>query len=272
MPNFCKTELLNFGRSLTERPDPASFERHCHIKYELLYVVSGRGKCIVEGKEYPLSDGAVFIFRPLEYHCVCPDPNSVYERYVCNFAESILMDAVRALPILSAKSQGLYFFGYSTGDNFCNVIENLVDYFEKNDPNGAQGEAMAIAAINQLLLLLSHTKEKQVESAGNELINGIIEYLNRNLDKKLSLDETAKRFFISKYYLCRLFRKHTGVSVLAYLNSKRIVMAQHLISSGEPPTAVAYAVGFRDYSSFYRAYVKEIGKPPSFMSNKAVVR
>jgi AraC-like DNA-binding protein len=114
-----------------------------------------------------------------------------------------------------------------------------------------------------LLLLLSCEEKIQADPDGNELVSRIIEYFNENLDKKISLDETAKRFFISKYYLCRLFRRHTGGTVLAYLNSKRIAMAQHLISSGEPPTSVFYAVGFRDYSSFYRAYVKETGKPPS---------
>ena len=81
---------------------------------------------------------------------------------------------------------------------------------------------------------------------------------------------TAKRFFISKYYLCHLFRKHTGVTVLAYLNSKRIAMAHHLISKGEPPTEVAYRVGFQDYSTFYRAYKKETGQAPTEVASRPV--
>ena len=40
-------------------------------------------------------------------------------------------------------------------------------------------------------------------------------------------------------------------------------MAKHLISRGEPPTTVAFEVGFGDYSTFYRAYVKETGRSPS---------
>lgn len=260
---FCKTALINIGDSLDEKPNPYNFEKHCHTKYELLYVVHGSGKCIVEGTEYPLSDGAVFLLRPFEYHYVCPDPESPYERYVLNFKESVLYDGVRELPMLSSKSQGIYFAPPDAGVNFCNAMSSAKEFFIKNDPKGAQSEAMAIALVNQLLLLLASETPPKSQPDDKSLINGIIEYLNENLGEKISLDETAKTFFISKYYLCRLFKKHTGVSMLAYLNSKRIAKARHLIASGERATAVAYAVGFRDYSSFYRAYVKENGKPPS---------
>ena len=262
MAAYCKTELLNFGKSLTEKPDPASFERHCHTKYELLYIVQGCGKCIVEGCEYPLSDGAVFILRPFEYHYVCPDPGSPYERYVLNFKESVLSDAVRTLPILSEKGQGVCFSEHSDS-NFCNAIKNIEPFFEMHGSKSAQSEAMVISLTNQLLLLLDSESPRGEAAAENSLINGIIDYLNENLAEKLSLDETAKRFFISKYYLCRLFKRHTGVSLQSYLSSKRIARARHLLATGERATSVAYSVGFHDYSSFYRAYVKETGKPPS---------
>ena len=266
---FCKTALVALGDSLDEKPDPCKFEKHCHTKYEILYIVKGSGKCIVEGTEYPLSDGAVFLLRPFEYHYVCPDPESPYERYVFNFKESVLYGGVRELPMLSSKSQGIYFSPPSVGVNFCNAISNAEEFFKKNDPKGAQSEAMTITLVNQLLLLLAEKAPQEALSDDKTLINGIIDYLNENLGEKISLDETAKTFFISKYYLCRLFKKHTGVSMLAYLNSKRIAKARHLIASGERATAVAYAVGFHDYSSFYRAYVKETGKPPTVSKQNA---
>ena len=262
MAIYCKTDLISFGNSLTERPDPARFERHCHQKYEILYVSRGKGKCIVEGIEHPIFHGSLFIFRPFEYHYVCPDPDSVYERYVCNFSENALMDAVRSLPMLSDSTQGLHFYGEGIASNFCNVASIIESFAEKNDPKSSQSEAMAVSAVNQLLLLLSRESGSTDESAGNELVGRIIEYLNRNLEQKISLEETAKHFFISKYYLCRLFRRHTGVTVLSYLNSKKIAKAQHLILSGEPPSSVAYAVGFGDYSSFYRLYKKTFGVSP----------
>ena len=265
MKNYCRTALLNFGNSRTEHPDPAQFERHCHEKYELLYIVRGGGKCVVEGAEYPLSDGALFIFRPFEYHYVCPDPDEVYERCVFNFTGDVLLDAVRELPMLGASGNGIYFSGDEVNDNFCNVIESSKALFEENDASDPISEALCISVINQLLLIMGRESGDTEKRAGDELIGQIIAYLNRHLDEKITLDQTAKRFFISKYYLCRLFRNHTGVTVLSYLNSKRIAMAHHLISKGEPPTEVAYRVGFQDYSTFYRAYKKETGQAPTYV-------
>ncbi len=260
---YCKNDAVILRHTTTDRPEPQKFERHCHRQYEMLYVTRGRGKCVVEASEYPLLAGSVFIFRPFEYHYVCPDPECVYERYVCNFDENILMDAVKKLPILNAKTQGICFAGGSKNSNFRNIFMSIGEFFEKSDPKSAESRAMAISTVNQLIILLSGEERAYEKTHENELVRGIIEYFAENMDKKISLDETAKRFFISKYYLCRVFREHTGVTVLSYLNSKRIAMAQHMIASGAPPTEAAYAVGFGDYSSFYRAYVKYAGHSPS---------
>ncbi|MBQ8387794.1 MAG: helix-turn-helix transcriptional regulator [Clostridia bacterium] len=270
MGTFCKTDTINLGRSLTERPDPTVFERHCHQKYELLHIVRGRGKCIVEGSEYPMTDGAVFLLRPFEYHYVCPDPGYTYERYVSNFTSEALLDATRELPMISAKSHGVYFPPEVANNNFCNVIAMSDKLFEADEYRSPRAEAMAISLLNQLLLLLGGGEDSSHLRPADEPIGDIIDYLNRHLDEKITLEQTAKRFFISKYYLCHLFRKHTGVTVLAYLNSKRIALAQHLIASGEPPTEVAYRVGFQDYSTFFRAYKKETGRAPTEVASRSV--
>jgi AraC-like DNA-binding protein len=75
--------------------------------------------------------------------------------------------------------------------------------------------------------------------------------------------QLAKRFFVSKYYLCRAFKKHNGISVHGYVNQKRVMYAKQLIESGETASSAAYRVGFGDYSAFYRAYVKIVGRSPS---------
>lgn len=267
---FCRTDIISLGKDMTEHPDPARFERHCHRKYELLYVVRGKGKCIVEGSEYPMTDGSVFLLRPFEYHYVCPDPDYPYERYVCNFTSEALLDATRELPMISAKSHGIYFPSQVTDNNFCNVAAMSDGLFSEDGIKSPRSEAMAVSLLNQLLLLLGGGEDSSHVRPADEPIGDIIDYLNRHLDEKITLEQTAKRFFISKYYLCHLFRKHTGVTVLSYLNSKRIALAYHLIASGEPPTEVAYRVGFQDYSTFYRAYKKETGRAPTEVASRSV--
>ena len=168
---------------------------------------------------------------------------------------------MKKIPFLTKKSNGIYFPKEALDDNFCNVLVAGNSYFERNSPESAKSEAMCISLVNSLLLMISDTAGDIADDGG--LTGKIIRYINRHITEKISLEETAKKFFISKYYLCRLFKKQTGLTVTSYINSKRIAMAQHLLSRGEPPTEVAYSVGFCDYSTFYRAYVKETGRAPS---------
>ena len=95
-----------------------------------------------------------------------------------------------------------------------------------------------------------------------ELGARVIRYINENIDKNVSLDRLARRFFVSKYHLCRIFHKQTGASIFTYYNTKRMALAQQMINSGESATAVALRLGFRDYSTFYRTFRKQTGHSP----------
>ena len=115
----------------------------------------------------------------------------------------------------------------------------------------------------RLLLLLSFLQPDAPYPAENELVGSLMKYLNEHLTESISLEEMARSFFISKYHLCHTFREHTGTSVISYLTTKRIALAQQHLEDGIPAIRVAELVGFRDYSVFYRAYRKIVGQSPS---------
>ena len=118
------------------------------------------------------------------------------------------------------------------------------------------------ALLSEVVSLLSISTGDPTEYNQDELGARVARYLNRNIDKNISLDKLAGRFFVSKYYLCRAFKKYTGTSVHSYINQKRILYAKQLIDAGETASVVAYKVGYGDYSAFYRAYKNIIGKSP----------
>ena len=72
----------------------------------------------------------------------------------------------------------------------------------------------------------------------------------------------AEKFYISKYYLCRAFHKATGLTVHDYIRLKRLNLARELKAEGKSISEAAMMAGFTDYSSFYRAYLKEYGVSP----------
>lgn len=271
MNRFYTRKYLNVTcfHSYTPEPKQDLFERHCHDYFEILYVVRGEGKYVVEGVEYPLKPQTLLLTRPYEFHYVCPDVSSEYERYILHFELSALIDSAAFLSILQSGSgagHGVYFPAESLTDTVRSVFSEIdlaCEMFANSSHRAAREETMVRADLTRLLFFLSQAKPETVSSDDENIVTRVISHINQNLTREISLDELAQQFFVSKYYLCHAFRKQTGVSVFTYINTKRIAMAQQLLANGEPATAVAYAVGYSTYSSFYRAFCKQTGHPPT---------
>ncbi len=259
--------LIKLRISVTERPDSADFERHCHGMYEMIYVLRGQGSYMVEGTEYPLQPNTVMLLLPYEYHYVRLEEDAPYERCVINFSPDAPYDAVKTLNRFEGnRTAGRYFAVEHLPGNIQQIFASLdiLRTFCKEEGhqlNGA-GRALLRSMLTQLLILLGATGAEDPDVAEETPLSRVLVYLNENLGENISLDDLSRRFFVSKYHLCRAFRQYTGTTFLSYLTTKRIVLAGRLLEEGMPATQVAYRVGFGDYSSFYRAYRKQTGHAP----------
>jgi YesN/AraC family two-component response regulator len=94
-------------------------------------------------------------------------------------------------------------------------------------------------------------------------IKNIISHINANLDQQLSLDGMSKHFNINKYYLCRFFKEHTGLTVIDYVNRKRILTAEMLLAQNKYKiTDISLMVGFNNLTHFERTFKQFTGTPP----------
>ena len=100
------------------------------------------------------------------------------------------------------------------------------------------------------------------QTSADSLIYEIIRYINENICSEQSVGAIEKMFYISRPILNKRFKRATGTTVWDYIITKRVVLADQMMSSGESATQAAYACGYNDYSSFYRAYKKVFGHPP----------
>jgi len=90
----------------------------------------------------------------------------------------------------------------------------------------------------------------------------VVNFINSNLTLDLTLDYLADRFFISKFYLSRVFKKHMNVTPHNYISQRRLFLAKQLLYKGLPPTEVYRRCGYSDYSSFFRAFREKYGFSP----------
>lgn len=90
-----------------------------------------------------------------------------------------------------------------------------------------------------------------------------IDYIQANLDNKVSLDDFAQITNISPYYFCRLFKKSTGITPYQYLIKCRIEKSKILLQQEKLSiTDIALEVGFSNQSHFTKHFKRLIGTTP----------
>ena len=255
---------LQYSHSASDLPNTERFEVHCHGTYELIYILQGEGKHVIEGVEYQLHPHTLFLMRPYEYHYICPARNRAYERVVLYFDETALPASVKESPLL--RESGGHCFSVGTIGNpiraAFDALRGIAALSQNGTSSTPESEALLRATIAQIVLLLTREKPRAPISDESGIVHRVIDYLNNHLSEDISLEEIAKEFFVSKYHLCRIFHSQTGASILNYFTTKRIALAQQMIANGERATTVSLRLGFRDYSTFYRSYRKQIGQSP----------
>ena len=260
-----KYDAISATHSTLDASAKAKFERHCHSTHELLYILQGGGKYIVEGVEYPLHSHTLLLMHPYEYHYVCPDASQPYERTVIHFDKALLPEFLQSHDLL-CKHGGNYFplqsIDHPIRATYA-LMENLVALSGDGMQRTPEAEALLHSLTTQIILLLTQEKPAEASTQNSELVLQIIEYLNNHLCEDISLEAIAHELFISKYHLCRVFRAHTGASIFTYFTTKRMARARQMLADGESATTVATHLGFRDYSTFYRAYRKQFGESPT---------
>jgi two-component system, response regulator YesN len=97
----------------------------------------------------------------------------------------------------------------------------------------------------------------------NRVFNDIIEYINDNYSKTISLDDCSKRFHVSPNYITRLFKKYTDLGFVAYISSVRINKAMELLSDTDLSIKeIAYMTGYNNINYFYKSFNRIAGTSP----------
>ncbi len=95
------------------------------------------------------------------------------------------------------------------------------------------------------------------------VIHQSIQYLNTHYTEHITLDEMARRVYLSPSYFSRVFKKETGSTFSAYLNKVRITRSKEmLLHQSIRLTDIAFLVGFEDQSYFTKVFKKITGITP----------
>ncbi len=90
-----------------------------------------------------------------------------------------------------------------------------------------------------------------------------IQYIQNNIEKKISVDNLARHSKISQPQLFKLFQSYLNISPHKYILSQQLLRARTMLAgTSKPIKAIALQCGFKNLEVFYRRFRCESGMPP----------
>ena len=258
-------KYYNIGYGSYETPTNVSFQLHNHEEYEILLFLEGDARYVVEENSYTLEPGDIMLIRKHEMH-------RIYHNHSVRYRRIILMISPEFFVENHCQEYETQFIKSSPGKGnkiAADLVRSsgLLDAFErykKYSEECVAGEETPIlkAAIIEILYLVNKIAGFSAADLTNSPMKPVMLYLNNHYSEDISLDMLAEKFYMSKFYICRCFRNATGLTIHEYIRRKRLTKVRELKNTGKSISEAALEAGFHDYSSFYRAYVKEYGNQP----------
>lgn len=267
-----KFELYYYENTLL-----SGVELHKHNYYEILFFVEGKVTMNIENTSYPLKSGDILIVPPNTLHNIVNHDLSIpyrrfvlwvsrpYYRSIINFSNdlSYIFDNTKK------KKEYLYpndliVFNAIQSKLFALIDEIHSVRYAKDIKIGTSIYDLVI----QLNRMAYKTSETEVYKNHNRLFPNIIQYIENHIHEELTLVSIAETFYVSKFYVAHAFKDKFGISVHKYIIKKRLQMVCDALMNNENITDVFHQYGFKDYSSFYKAFKKEYGYSPKEYKEK----
>ncbi|MBR2421419.1 MAG: AraC family transcriptional regulator [Oscillospiraceae bacterium] len=248
----------------------ANINLHSHNFYEMLFCQSSDGvEYLVGAERYRLKSGDIVIVAPgVSHRPLLPEMMTApYKRDIIWFSKELVEQFPEMLPDsrLTLPGQDVVFLR-TKGTKW----DFLGEMFRSGVKEAERGKAECdgiilgntIIILSQIARALHETSAVRMKAEKPELLDRVMAYIEDHLGEKITLEETASHFYVSVSTITQLFRQRMGTSFYHCVTQRRLIAAKARIGSGETLEDVSHAVGFADYSSFYRAFKKEYGITP----------
>lgn len=231
---------------------------HWHENIEILQILKGKAKINLGGKfsEYEENEIAVInsgVFHKVEavgdevnYYCLIVD---------CDFLKT------RGIDIENN------FFSPKIADEEMNEYMNIFahEFFEKTQLHKTKCLALATLICIKMFekYCLNSGEINYKEDAATMICRSVIKYINEKFNTKISMDTMAKKIGVSKFHMCRSFKKCTGCSIVEYINIYRVEQTKKIIALRDVNVSeAAVRCGFSNMSYFTKVFKKVTGMAP----------
>ena len=240
---------------------------HYHPEYELTFTLSSKGRRFIGNHvENYMAGELIFIGKNIPHCWMTQEPS---KQIVVQMTEDFLGEGFLHAPEMRAILT--LFQDSAYGVQFERKVIKKVSKKLKR--------LLVTSPFNRLILLLEifHdlTKHERYHLLSTEFyptadnakeferINILLDYIHKNYQRKLSLDEAARMVNLTKSSLCKFIKKKTKKTFSQIVNEIRFGAATDmLIGTDLPILEICYLSGFNDPSFFFKHFLVLTGMTP----------
>jgi AraC-like DNA-binding protein len=245
---------------------------HFHSYYELYYLVSGKRYYFLSNRTYLLNRGDLIFIPQHEIHQTLDADSPDHERILIYFQRDFLPAGSPECETLiqklfdAASANQVVRFNISEQ----NQVENLLHKMLQESQNKSSSHRLFLQTLLIQLLIIS-TRQSHAgyeepfkhPSPMHEKVSEIVQYVNDHFAEPLNLATVAGQFYISPYYLCRIFKEATGFTFNEYLSGVRLKESQKLLRETRLKIIqIVEKAGFGSVSQFGRIFKEATGISP----------
>lgn len=226
----------------------ARIERRLNGRWQDEQMIRGEFVLVPAGAQHQ-----VIWNREIEYTLLLLEPT-----YIARIArEEIYPESVELVPRFAQSDPLIYQIGLA---------------LKRELQRGPQSSRLYVEASTIMLAahLLRHYSISQpslqtnVGKLSKANLNQVIEYIDANLTKNLSVSAIAASVGMSQFHFTRLFKQSTGVTPYQYVIQRRVALAKQLLASPKlSMTQVSQQLGFSSPNQFSHFFRKHAGLSPN---------
>lgn len=241
------------------------FPNHWHRAIEIIYLLEGELLIGIEGKAITLKAGQFIVVNANIIHS---NKATQHNKYILlqipvDFIEMFLPNINQIMFVVND--------GKGSNQQEINQLKHILRKMKQVDDEKQDGFLLRFNGLvfDFLFLLYRHFSVKlfqsQLRAQKKDLdrLNIILNYIQKNYVRQISLDEIAKVAIFQPMYFCRFFKKYMGVTFIEYQNELRLsFIYRDLIETKDPIYEILERHGFNNYKLFRRMFHEHFGDTP----------
>ncbi|HAA25913.1 MAG TPA: AraC family transcriptional regulator [Ruminiclostridium sp.] len=258
---------------------------HWHDEFEFLLVTGGRAVFQIGTRYYNVSEGQAIVIPSGEIHAGFHYDNSHcnYSAVVfnLNFLSSSTYDVIQN-KYISPLQKNLYMLpAYIKGESEWEkeIIYELNRIFAVAGTKRDAYEMLIKSSLYRIFSILLPNCDPKVPAGKREAssdkmenIKRALEYIHKNFDRKIRLNDLARLSNMSEGHFCRFFKKLVRKTPVEYINYYRVNRAAKLLQNEDAKVIeIAMDVGFDSFSYFISMFKRYMKCTPSqYRKSKSV--